>query len=168
MKKNILITGTALTVALVVFSNSVFSQPVKFESRYPQRHNQGSYPQQWQQPAAPFIIVDGEGRRNGYQGRNFDQCFEQRSLSRKQRRKLEKRYGFLPPLVMYVPDRYVTRTSRDEFYTYNNGVRYEKQRDGFFHLDDRYFGDNDNNWDDRNDRGNWNNNNDRDNNRNRF
>ncbi|MES2776631.1 MAG: hypothetical protein V4722_20810 [Bacteroidota bacterium] len=155
MKRNILITGSALTIVLAVFSSAVFSQPGRFQNRYPQQ-NRG-YQKPWQ-PSSPFIIIDADGRRNRYQGRNFDQCFEQRSLSRKQRRKLEKRYGFVPPLVMYVPDRYVTRTPRGEYYMYTNGLMYQKQRDGYFHLDDRYFDDNRNDWDnDKNDRGNWNN-----------
>jgi len=182
MKRNILITGSALTIVLAVFGNKVFSQPNNYPHRYPQQ--QRDYPQappirdygqgpsnrgygnQWQQPAAPFIIIDADGRRSGYNGRNFDQCFEQRSLSRKQRRKLEKRYGFIPPLVIYVPDRYVTRTPRGEFYMYTNGLMYQKQRDGYFHLDDRYFNDDRDDWNDRN---NWNDNRGRwDNNRNGF
>lgn len=164
MKRNILITGSALTIVLAVFSSTVFSQPNNYPHRYPQQRQQPprdyaerGYQKQWQQPASPFIIIDADGRRNGYNGRNFDQCFEQRSLSRKQRRKLEKRYGFIPPLVMYVPDRYVTRTGRGDFYMYTNGLMYQKQRDGYFHLDDRYFNEDKDDWNDnRNDRGNWN------------
>ena len=147
MKRNILIAGSALTLVLAVTSSDAFSQ------RYPQNYPPPPRPRPvYQQPAAPFIIVDADGRRSGYQGRSFDNCDEQRSLSRKQRRRLEKRFGVVPPLVMYVPDRFVNRTRRGDIYVYNNGLVYQRQRDGFFHLDDRYFsGDR---FDDRDDRGN--------------
>ena len=157
MKRNILKNSTAsLTVVLAVCCGNAFSQPNRWQNRPPQR--QGSYQNQWQQPASPYIIMNADGRSSGYNGRNFDACIEQRNLSRKQKRNLEKRYGFVPPLVMYVPDRYITHTPRGDFYRYTNGLVYQKQRDGYYHLDDRYFNDDRDDWDSRNDRGNWNNN----------
>jgi len=157
MKKNILITGSALTMILAVLTTDGFSQRNNYPHNYPPPQQAPVYQNQWGRPAAPFIIVDGDGRRNGYEGRNFDQCFEQRSLTRKQRRKLEKRFGFVPPLVMYVPNSYVSRSGRGEYFTYNNGLVYQKQRDGYFHLDDKYLGDDrDDDRNDRNDRNdNW-------------
>jgi len=94
MKRNILITGSALTIVLAVFTSEVFSQPGNYATRYPPQQQNRGYQKQWQQPASPFTIIDADGRLNGYNGRNFNQCYEQRSLSRKQRRKLEKRFGF--------------------------------------------------------------------------
>jgi|GEM_PF-3942281 len=156
MKNNIFVISSALTIALAVFSKDSFSQRNGYPHGYPnQPQPQQQAPVaygQWQRPNAPFVIVDGNGDRNGYQGRNFDQCFEQRSLSRKQRRKLEKRFGFVPPVVMFVPDRYVTRNGRGDVYVYNNGFTYHRERDGYFHLDDRFFN---NDWDNKNDRGDW-------------
>ncbi len=130
--------------ALAAFAFIASLNPASAQPGYgngPHR-NFPDYNQQQQMPAAPVVIIDADGRRSNNQYRNFDNCVNQQTFSRRQRKRLEKRFGYVPPLAIYVPDRFVNRSG---VYVYNNNIVYRKDRDGFFHLDTRYFNDN---WDD--------------------
>lgn len=136
----------AFATLLLIFSiNVVSAQP--WENRSGSNRSSPDYSRQ-QQPDAPVIIIDADGRRSNNQYRNFDNYSGQQTFNRKQRKKLEKRYGYVPPLVIYVPDRFVNRSG---VYVYNNNIVYRKDRDGYFHLDTRYFNDD---WDDYSSRNN--------------
>lgn len=138
MKKVNLLCAAAF-VMMFGFSSASFAQP---GGGYGQRRNPQPDYRQRPAPAAPVIIIDADGRRNNVREYNFNNTDFQQSFDRKQRKRLEKRYGFVPPLVMYVPDRYVNRQGD---YIYQNGLVYHKGRDGYFHLDSRYYNDR---WDD--------------------
>lgn len=132
--------------AFAVFAFISSFQPANAQPGYrsgPYRTNP-DYNRQQSLPGAPVIIIDADGRRPNNQYGNFDNCFNQQTFNRKQRKKLEKRFGYVPPLAIYVPDRFVDRSG---VYVYNNNIVYRKDKDGFFHLDSRYFSDS---WDDYN------------------
>jgi hypothetical protein len=155
MKKVTFLSAAAL-IMMLGLSNAAFAQPGG-------GYGQGRYPQpapdyrQRPAPAAPVIIIDADGRRNTVRDYSFNNSDFQQGFDRKQRKRLEKRYGFVPPLVMYVPDRFVNRWGD---YVYQGGLVYHKGRDGYFHLDSRYYNDrwDDYSYNDRRDDGRWNNN----------
>lgn len=142
MKRTVFLPAFA-AFAFIASLNLATAQPGKRSGPY---RSYPDYNRQQSLPSAPVIIIDADGRRSNNQSRNFDNCLNQQTFSRKQRKKLEKRLGYVPPLAIYVPDRFVDRSG---VYVYNNNVVYRKDRDGFFHLDTRYFNDN---WDDYNNR----------------
>ena len=138
MKRTVFLPALA-AFAVIALLSSASAQP---DYHNGQRRNYPDYNQQQQMPAAPVIIIDADGRRSNNQYRNFDNCYNLQTLSRKQRKRLEKKLGYVPPLAIYVPDQFVNHSG---VYMYNNNIVYRKDRDGFFHLDSRYFNDN---WDD--------------------
>jgi hypothetical protein len=144
MKRTVFLPALA-AIAFIASLNVVSAQP---DYRYGPRRNFPDYNRQ-QLPAAPVIIIDADGRRSNGQYRNFDNYNKQQMFNRNQRKKLEKRYGYAPPLIIYVPDRFVDRSG---FYVYNNNIVYRRDRDGYFHLDSRYYNDNWNDFDNRYDR----------------
>jgi hypothetical protein len=138
MKKATIFSAAALL--LTSLSTAVVAQPGGYRN--------GNYPAQRDgyyrsgSPSAPVIILDGEGRSQDVRSYHFNRWEAQQAFDRRQRKRLERRYGFVPPLVMYVPDRYVNRIGD---YVYSGGLVYHRGRDGFFHLDNRYYNDR---WDD--------------------
>lgn len=152
MKK---VTFLSAAVLMIMFglSNAAFAQP---GGSYGQGRNPQPAPDYRQRPApaSPIIIIDADGRRNNVRDYSFNNYDAQQGFDRKQRKRLEKRYGFVPPLVMYVPDRFVNRWGD---YVYNSGLVYHRGRDGYFHLDSRYYNDR---WDDYSYNDNRNNSND--------
>lgn len=153
MKKVTLLSAAAL-VMMLGLSNASFAQPGGGYGRG--RNPQPDYRQR-PAPATPVIIIDADGRRNNVKDYSFNNTDFQQSFDRKQRKRLEKRYGFVPPLVVYVPDRYVNRWGD---YVYQGGLVYHKGRDGYFHLDNRYYNDrwDDYSYNDRRNNGGWNDN----------
>ena len=153
MKKVTFLSAAALLFTLGL-SNDAFAQPGGYgQNRYPQQSPDyrqqpaPNYPQNpgYNQPPvaqAPVIIVDADGRRNNDRDNNFNNYETQAGFDRWQRNRLERRYGFVPPLVMFVPDRFVNRFGD---YVSQAGLVYHRGRDNYFHLDKRYYNDR---WDD--------------------
>lgn len=56
-----------------------------------------------------------------------------------QRKKYEDKYGYVPPLVIQVPARLYSYSDGRAYYIYKNNFWYWKQRDGYFHLDKKYY-----------------------------
>lgn len=145
MKKVTFLSAAALMM-MFGLSNAAFAQPGGYgNNRYPQQspdYRLQSPDYRQAQAPAPVIIIDADGRRNNAREYNFNNYDAQQGFDRRQRKRLEKKYGFVPPLVMYVPDRFVNRWGD---YVYNGGLVYHRGRDGYFHLDSRYYNDR---WDD--------------------
>lgn len=101
----------------------------------------------WERDGGPVVIVDGNGRR-GNDFRHLPPGHAKkvygyksaRNFSPGQRKKLQKRYGYVPPIVVSVPDRYCKRGNGGRYYyTDRGGFTYWRDRDGFYVLDNRYF-----------------------------
>ncbi len=145
MKKVTFLSAAALIMFAI--SNTAFAQPGGYgPNRNPQPtpDYRKPTPDYRQAPVAqaPVIIIDADGRRNNGRDYNFNNSEAQQGFDRGQRKRLERRYGFVPPLVMFVPDRFVNRYGD---YVSQAGLVYHRGRDGYFHLDNRYYNDR---WDD--------------------
>lgn len=140
MKRNSILSATA-AIVLSLGALSTFAQPGR--NGGPGRPDYDYRPNQM--PAAPYVIVDGDGHWSNDRNYRFNNYNKQDFLSRKQQKRLEKHFGFVPPLIMYVPDRLVDRSG---IFVYRNGIVYNRSRDGYFHLDQRYY--NGDRWDDYN------------------
>jgi hypothetical protein len=94
------------------------------------------------------IIVDGNGRRFHSPGRPLPPGKAKkvyghqsaRAFTPAQRRKLQARYGYVPPIVISIPRTWARRVDGNRFcYTDRRGIQYWEDRDGFFVIDRRYY-----------------------------
>lgn len=90
-----------------------------------------------------IVVMDGTGRFN----RQFHmapghmkkyEVYSKKGFSSKQKKRYQKQYGYVPPIIITVSDRYATRINGRLSYTDPHGFVYWKDPDGFYVLDQRF------------------------------
>ena len=62
-----------------------------------------------------------------------------RSFTPAQRQNLIYRFKMVPPRVLFVPDKLVSKTARGYYCVYKKKFWYWKKEDGLFYLDETYY-----------------------------
>ena len=93
-----------------------------------------------------IIITDGYGKIINQQqvlpenaNVNFDEFQLSKGFSAQQLINLKTRYKIIPPRVLYVNPQNQQSSARGTFYVLGKKFWYWKKKDGFFHLDEKYY-----------------------------
>ncbi len=95
---------------------------------------------------SPLIVIDGTGQVISSRNKlpsdiasKVDYHAIARSYTPAQKQNLVYRFKMLPPRVLYVPERLVSKSARGYYCVYKKKFWYWKKEDGLFHLDETYY-----------------------------
>ena len=95
---------------------------------------------------SPLIVIDGTGEVINSRSKlppeiasKVDYNAITRSYTPAQKQNLIFRFKMLPPRVLYVPDRLVSKSARGFYCVYKKKFWYWKKEDGLFYLDETYY-----------------------------
>ncbi len=112
--------------------------------------NRTPYPPPSRYPDKPVIVIYGDGRVNSPQNLPPGQAKKiygyksAKVFAPGQQKKYKNIYGRVPAIVIFVPDSRGKRDGSGRWYFHDeDSFKYWKQDDGFYHLDSKYFNDDD-------------------------
>ena len=95
---------------------------------------------------SPLIVIDGTGQVINSRDKlpseiasKVDYNAIARSFTPAQKQNLIFRFKMLPPRVLFVPERLVSKSARGYYCVYKKKFWYWKKEDGLFHLDETYY-----------------------------
>jgi len=96
--------------------------------------------------SSPMIVIDEKGRIITSRDNLPDNIASKvdykkitRSFTPAQRQNLIYRFKMVPPRVLFVPDKLVSKTARGYYCVYKKKFWYWKKEDGLFYLDETYY-----------------------------
>lgn len=96
--------------------------------------------------SSPMIVIDGTGKIISSRDKlpaeiaaKVDYNAIARSYTPAQKQNLIFRFKMLPPRVLLIPDRFVSKSARGYYCVYKKKFWYWKKEDGLFHLDETYY-----------------------------
>lgn len=95
---------------------------------------------------SPMIVIDGTGQIISSRDKlpaeiasKVDYNAIARSFTPAQKQNLIFRFKMLPPRVLLIPERFVSKSARGYYCVYKKKFWYWKKEDGLFHLDETYY-----------------------------
>lgn len=96
--------------------------------------------------SSPLIVIDGTGQIISSRDKlpaeiaaKVDYNAIARSFTPSQKQNLIFRFKMLPPRVLLIPDRFVSKSARGYYCVYKKKFWYWRKDDGLFYLDETYY-----------------------------